>query len=71
MKKPVPVIGRIESGSGRTTMIKGAQLAGPPGRFIDCPVCGARVDMEDLGSVFEHEATCPGLPGDEPDQHQD
>jgi hypothetical protein len=36
------------------------RIAGAGERFIACPDCGERLDKEDIGSVLEHEETCPG-----------
>jgi hypothetical protein len=55
VRKPVPVVGKVEPGSGRTTMIRGEKLAGSGERFIRCPVCGELLDKTDPVSMLAHE----------------
>jgi hypothetical protein len=57
VKRPVPVIGKLDS---RTGEARGVKLSGEGATFIDCPRCGERLDKEDLAGLLEHEEGCAG-----------
>lgn len=61
MKKPVSVIGKLDTDTGAAKLWPGVRLVGEGSHYFDCPVCGVRLDKRDLGEVFAHEESCPGL----------